>query len=272
MKMIQISLRVAPIVVVSLLVMFLECGENLYNLGNMPPREKFQLGKKYFSKGDYDNARIVFEQIARLNIVADYSDSTQYLLAESHFNMENYILAQSEYERLIKNLPSSSLLPKAKFMIAMSYYKLSPSEQLDQEYTVKAAETFEEFIRGFGSQSNQQLVKEANDKLSELNTKLAEKDLKTGIIYKKMGYYDAAIQYLNDSMNNYNEYGPVTVIPKALFESGECYVEMRKYPEAKEAYEALIDNFPQHYLNNKAREKLASLKTEIAKKDTSSFK
>ena len=254
------------------LLLFIACGENLYNLGNNTPREIFQIGKRYFFKGDYNEAQIVFEQVARLNIIAEYSDSVQFLLAESYFNVKKYVLAQSEYERLIKNLPRSQLLPKAKYMVGMCYFNLSPSEQLDQVYTNNAIKAFEEFLRAYRSQADEQLIQDAGNRLGELYEKLAEKDFKAGVLYKKMDDYFAAIQYLNDSMTKYNTYGPAPTIPKALFEKGECYIKLIQFPEAQDAFQALVDNFPQHVLVNRAREKLASLKTEIAKRDTVSLK
>jgi len=266
----KLLLRIAPVLLFCVAALVIMCGENIYNLSeDLTYREVFEMGKKYFLKRDYRRAKVLFDRVARLGIIADFSDSAQFLLAESNYNLRDYLIAENEYERV---LPGSMLRPKAMYMIGMCYYKLSFPTALDQKYTNEAIKAFENFYFSAYSQFDQQLSQDALNKLVELHGKLAEKDLNTGILYKKEGSYNSAIIYLDYAMFNYNQYGTVSIVPRALYEMGECYARLKQYSEAEEKYQALIDNFKQHPYAEKAREKLAKIKTEIAKTDTTLFK
>jgi len=252
------------------------CGGNLANLSNLQPNELFVLGKKYYYEdNNYENARILFDRISRLGIVTAYADSAQFLLAESQFMMENYIIAQSEYERLIRTRQRSLLVPISRYMVGMCYFNLSPKASLDQDYTIKAIDSFEQFVLNPGPGTDSQIIKNSNDRIIELYEKLAKKDYDSGVLYRKMRLYTAALEYLNYAMYNYTFMlsgrliQPLAIIPKAQYEKGECYIKLKQFKEAQESFQAVIDNFPQHYLVERAREKVSMIKLEIAAADTS---
>lgn len=274
--MMKLLFRKQLIVVVGLIVLLFYCGGNLDNLSELQPNEIFELGKKYYyNDNNYENSRELFDRISRLGIVTSYADSAQFLLAESYFKLENYIIAQSEYERLIRTRQRSSLVPISRYMVGMCYYNLSPQPALDQEYTMKAIESFRQFILNPGPGTDPQIIKNSTDRIVELYEKLAEKDYNSGVLYRKMSLFNAALEYLDDAMYNYSvmvsgvRIQPVAIIPKAQFEKGECYIKLKQFKEAREAFQAVIDNFPQHYLVNRAREKVSVIKLEIAAADTS---
>ena len=61
------------------------------------------------------------------------------------------------------------------------------------------------------------------------------------------------------------------LFPNALFEKGECYISMENFENARESFQAIVDNFPDNALVLKANERLVLLEAEIARADTSSF-
>ena len=274
--MMKLLFRKQLIVIAGLIVLlFYWCG-NLDNVSELQPNEIFELGKKYYyNDNNYENSRELFDRISRLGIVTSYADSAQFLLAESYFKLENYIIAQSEYERLIRTRQRSSLVPISRYMVGMCYYNLSPQPALDQEYTMKAIESFRQFILNPGPGTDPQIIRNSTDRIVELYEKLAEKDYDAGVLYRKMSLFNAALEYLDDAMYNYSvmvsgvRIQPVAIIPKAQFEKGECYIKLKQFKEAREAFQAVIDNFPQHYLVKRAREKVSMIKLEIAAADTS---
>ncbi len=270
--MIRSVKKIVLLLLMGLQFLLILCAENLYNLSYMiTPQEIFEKGKEYFFKEDYGSAQVVFQQLTRLNTVAEYSDSAQYLLGESYFFQRDYLLAQSEYDRLITNLPRSDLLIKAKFKSALCLYELSPKQKYDQGNSLKAIAAFEEFLTDPRSGSDEEILLETNSKLFELHEKLAAKDLRSAQLYKKMREFESAIFYLDDAMTEYNKYGFVSVIPDALFEKGECYISMENFENARESFQAIVDNFPDNALVLKANERLVLLEAEIARADTSTF-
>jgi len=272
----KLSFKKQLVVFLGLICLHFYCGSNLANLSDLQPNEIFELGKKYFYEDkDYENSRILFDRISRLGIVTSYADSAQFLLAESQFMMENYIIAQSEYERLIRIRQRSLLVPISRYMVGMCYYNLSPKASLDQDYTMKAIDSFQQFVINPGRGTDPQIITNSTDRIIELYEKLAEKDYNSGVLYRKMRLYSAALEYLDDAMYNYSYIlsnrmvPPLKIIPKAQFEKGECYIKLNQFKEAQESFQAVIDNFPQHYLVERAREKVSMIKLKIAAADTS---
>jgi len=247
-------------------VLLLTCGPNVYKMKDMPPREQFHIAKELFYKGDFANAQIVFDRIARLNIVSEFSDSAQYLLAESYYNQKSYILAESEYERLIKSLPGSPLVKDAQYKIGMCYYNLSPAPPLDQENTYKALRAFNQFLLYYPSDADYSGV--ILDNIAALNNKLADKQYYNGHLYYKMGNYTSAIIYFDTILRDYYN---APVASKALYEKSLCLKKLRKYNEARETLQIFIEQFPDDPLIARVNRQMAEIKNVIAKNDTVRF-
>ncbi len=268
MRMRTITLLLLPVS----MVLFWVCAENLFNLSQSnTPREIFEIGKRYFYQEEYGSSQIVFEQLTRLSVVAEYSDSAHYLLGEAHFFQKHYLLAQSEYDRMISNFPRSDLIADAKYKSALCFYEVSPNRKYDQDYTLKAIAAFEAFLADPRSQIDEEILIQTKERLFELHEKLAEKDLNSAQLYRRMREYNSAIYYLDDAMTDYNTYGHVSIIPDALFEKAECYIGLKEFSDAKEALQALVDNFADHSLIAKARERLTLIESESAEADTTMF-
>ncbi len=59
-------------------------------------------------------------------------------ISSAGYQRSEYIVAAYEFSKLIRNMPASEFVPKAQYMLADSYYQLSPNFNLDQVYTKKA--------------------------------------------------------------------------------------------------------------------------------------
>jgi outer membrane protein assembly factor BamD (BamD/ComL family) len=146
---------------------------------------------------------------------------------------------------------------------------MSQGPEHDQDNTIKAIQAFENFIFDPAAHFDEQLYNEVEKNLVSLYNRLAEKDLKNGLLYKKMGDYNAALKYFTDAVSTHNQYGYVSCIPQAFYEMGECHSKLKQYPEAKELYLTVVRNFSDDVYAEKAAGKLAKLKKmTTTKKDT----
>ena len=118
----------------------------------------------------------------------------------TYFKKEQYLLSAYEFSKVIKDFPASDFVQDAQFMLGESYFQLSPDFQLEQSYTKKAIEEFQAFIEFFPTHPK---VDEAEKKIAELYSKFAEKEYQNAVIYEKMEYYNAAIQYYENVKNTY---------------------------------------------------------------------
>jgi outer membrane protein assembly factor BamD len=135
-------------------------------------------------------------------------------------------------------MPASKLVPQAQFMLAESYYKLSPDYQLDQRYTNKSIEEFQAFIDFFPTD---QRIPEAEQKIKELNNKLAEKEFHTAEIYEKMEYYDAAIFYYGVVTDTYHD---SKYAPMAQFNKIRALVQIKENKTALKEIASFLQRYP----------------------------
>ncbi|MCP4723956.1 MAG: outer membrane protein assembly factor BamD [bacterium] len=261
--------RFLLLTVLNISVITYSCGENLYNLANSyTPREQFEIGKRHFAERDFNGAKIIFDRLSRYNIISDFTDSAQYLLAESYFNMHDYILAQSEYNRMVTNLPPGNPLFKvAMFKKAECYNELSPNPALDQAYTLGAIKAYNDFIEAYPVDTVWTPL--ARQRFIDLQDKLAKKDLDAGILYMKQSDFSSAQIYFDDVLSSFPQTPSAS---KSLFYKGECYIKDYDYEKAKAAFNNYLRLFPENEFAAKSRQRLAEIEIKIAKIDTTSFR
>ncbi|MFC1561442.1 outer membrane protein assembly factor BamD [candidate division KSB1 bacterium] len=249
----------------SLLLMFImvTCSPNVTALRNAPPEEQFAFGKQLFEREDYLNAQIMFDRLARLNIISEYADSTQYYLAESYYLTNEFILAQSEYMRLIQRMPGSPLARDSMFKIGLCFYNMSPRPTLDQEYTESAMRAFVQYLSTFPDDTEYR--DEVDRYILELRGKLAEKDFYNAEIYRKMGDYESAVIYYDVVLG---EYYDTEVAARALYRKAQALLELERFSDAQEALQIFLRNFPEHELIFEVNEKMLEIKADISKIDT----
>ena len=151
--------------------------------------ERYELGMKAFQKEDYLGAIDEFKVVSLQYQGSKVADSAQFYMAECRFLREEYILAAFEYDVLLRTMPSSVFVSRARFKRATCYYELSPKSTLDQNYTRKAIDEYQAFLEYHPTDT---LDTVAESRISELNTKLAKKDYENGMTYMHMEYYKAA--------------------------------------------------------------------------------
>ena len=226
---------------------------------NATLEERMEAGLKMFQRGKYFDAKTQFRIITLSHSGSLIADKAQFHLGECHFNMKEYILAASEYERLIKMYPSSDWVDNAKYKLGLSYYELSPKYALDQEYTLQAITHFQEFLEDYHSSD---LVPDVEKKLKEARNKLARKVFESAEIYRKMNYYKAANIYYNKVMEIYYD---TPYAAKALFWIGENNRKLEMYQDALIAFDQFLRKYPDHEWTERIRSKIEQTRHEYDK-------
>ncbi len=230
-------------------VLSLSCAQKKLR-ANASLDDRMAEGMRLFEKGNYFDAKTQFRIVTLSHSGSLIADKAQFYLAECHYNMKEYILSASEYERLIKVYPSSDYVDDAKYKLGMSYYKLSPKYALDQEYTKQSITHFQEFLEDYHTSD---LVPEVEKYLLEARHKLAEKVYASAEIYRKMSYYNSARIYYNKVME---EYYDTEFAPKSLFWIGDCNRRDDAFPEAFAAFDEFLQKYPDHEWVTRVRTKI----------------
>jgi len=176
--------------IIVLMVIVFGC-KAMTDTSGFSPSEHYEFAKSFYDDEDYLEAIAQFKNILVQYPGNEVTDDSQFYLGMSHYKRSEYILAAYEFSKLIKNIPASKFVPECQYMLAESYYGLSPDAVLDQSYTKKCIEEFQAFIEFFPLDKR---ISTAENKIKELNNKLAEKEFYNAIVYEKMEYYMAAIK------------------------------------------------------------------------------
>jgi outer membrane protein assembly factor BamD (BamD/ComL family) len=153
-------LLLLPLMIYTL--MLAGCGRVHYD-EHMTQEELWELAQNQFRNENYLNATEILSSFTLNYSGSPMIDSAQYLLAESHFALNEYILAESEYNRLLQNMAQSPLAPEAQLKIVLCNAYLSPPSGLDQKFTEKALASAQNYLEDYPSADfNLRLAPRAN--------------------------------------------------------------------------------------------------------------
>jgi outer membrane protein assembly factor BamD len=180
--------------------MIVSCSHSKVEVWDEDIQANFDKGIEFLNKKKYYRAQEEFNTILLRGRHTDLADDAQFYLGESYFLNKEYLLAISEYERLVRQMIYSPFVEKARYRICESYTELSPKYYHDQEYTVRAIDKLQEFIEDY---PNSEYVDDATQSIKKLRNKLARKVYESGILYIKMEEYNSAINYFEDLLETY---------------------------------------------------------------------
>jgi outer membrane protein assembly factor BamD len=229
------------------------CCSSSKEVESLSVEERFAMAMHKFKEGDYLDAIEDFKIVTVQFPGSAVADDAQFNIAECRYLRGEYILAGAEYDLLVRTMPSSPLVPKARYMKAMSGYNLSPKPDLDQKYTREAIDDFQTYIEYSPADT---LAKDAATKIAELINKLAKKEFENGKLYYRLEYYKAAIAYFDNVMERFHdsEYADDALLGKAL-----AMRDRRDYAGALDAIHLFLEKYPASDL----KKEIESLKLEV---------
>lgn len=244
----------------SIITLFFTGCSATVDTANMQPEERLNYAISLYDDESYEQAILELEAILIQYPGNSFIDKAQYYLGMTRFKRGEYIIAASEFSRLIRNMPASIHLPDAQFMLGECYYTLSPKYSLDQRYTKQSIQELQSFIDYFPTDPR---VTEAETKIGEMNTKLAEKEYNNAYIYEKLEYYNAAITYYDNVVNIYHD---TRFAPLASYKKIQLLIDKNRFSEALSEVESFLVKYPQdsNYsdvleLKEKVTQKLTSI-------------
>jgi outer membrane protein assembly factor BamD len=225
---------------------------------NFSAEEKLAYAIKLYEEEDYEAAVNEFQAIVLQYPGNPVVDDAQYHLGMTRFQRGEYLLSAYEFSKLVKNMPASEFVPQGQFMLAECYYQLSPHYSLDQNYTEKSIEEFQAFIDFFPTNEK---VAEAEQKINELNEKLARKAFENAMIYEKMEYYTAALIYYNNVLEVYHD---TPYAPTAMYNKIKILMDREQNKEALSEISKFIQRYPGDIRLQEIQELKASLENKLS--------
>lgn len=230
--------------------------------------QAFGKAKNLYDNGKFGDAVEAFETVIKIGRGTEYAKDAQFLLAESYFQDERYLLAASEYERFQTLYPNSPRREEVDFKNAYCYYKLSPRYKLSQQYTRTAIEKFRLFNSRY---PDSERVQESAEYITEMRSKLARKLYNAADLYMRTDSYEAAIIYYDLTIDRYPE---SEWAERALVDEINAYViyadnsvsskQRERYTKAVESYEKFLQLFPDSELRSRAENYVDEARTALA--------
>ena len=214
---------------------------------SMEGDQLWEAGLQAYEAEEWDGA---IEMLERLLVqFAGHPESPQARIhvARAYAGRGEFATAVAEYERFLQVYRNHSLAPEASLGICEAHASLAPHPQRDQEYTASAEEacgqTWLEF-RGLN-------VAETADSIRVvMRNRLAEAGFQEAEFYQRFDMHNSAIMVFEEVVNTYPE---TEWAPRGLLGIYRSYVDLGWVPEAEEASERLIANFPDSDSANELR-------------------
>lgn len=236
---------------------FWGCSSSLDTV-NFSADEKLAYAITLYEDEDYEEAVNEFQAIVLQYPGNPVVDDAQYYLGMTRFKRGEYILAAYEFSKLVKNMPASEFIPQGQYMLAECYYQLSPHFTLDQKYTKKAIEEFQAFIDFFPSNEK---IGEAEEKINELNEKLAHKAFENARIYEKLEYYTAALSYYDNVLDIYHDTPYASL---AMYNKIKLLIDRNRNQEALTEISKFIQRYPDNSRVGEMQELKSSLENKLS--------
>lgn len=242
--------------IIVLVVFFSSCSPYQKALKSEDIALKYELAESLYKKGDYARSERLFQQIVNSYIGKPQGERILYMYADGFYKRKRYLLAAAQYERFLSNYPKSEKAEEAAFLEGKCYFIDAPKYTLFQGDTYKAIDKIQDFIDHY---PNSEYLREANNMMLELLTKLQRKSFEIAKGYHKIRDYQAAIKTLDNFLiDNPGSIFKEEAMFLKLHSSYELAAnsvkskEKERFQTAKSLYESFVKTYPESSFKEKA--------------------
>lgn len=190
-------------------------------------KARYEFAEDLYKKGKYGRTVEKLEEILATCAGTGYLEQTQFLLAESYFNQEDWIEARGEYGSFIINFPGSAFVETAEFRKAISSFNMEYRVARDEANTTIAMKDFERYLSNHPDSPLRDSIDYYRGLLVE---RMAEKEFQTARLYLRMDKPQAAVIYFKEFLETYPTSKRHT---EALFMIAQAYNELDQFESAK---------------------------------------
>jgi outer membrane protein assembly factor BamD len=194
----------------------------------------------YFAKGQFLKAQTLYEQILTSFRGKAESEGMYINYAQTHFELGNFIMAAFYYESFTTNFASSPRVQDAAYKAAYCNFLLSPEPALDQQYTLKAIEGFEEYANRYPESDR---IPEINRNIDAMRKKLEQKAFKTCKLYYDMKIYTSANRSFKNLLLEFPETQRADEIKYLIIKSSYLMAKNSVLSKQEERYEEVIKDY-----------------------------
>ena len=228
-------------------------------------KDKLEKAEELFKKEKYGRVIDKLEEIMSYCAGTGYLEQTSFLLAESHFNQEQWIEARGEYGSFVMNFPGSPYAETAEFRKAIASFNMEFRVSRDDANTTVAMKDFERYL---SNHPDSPLRDSINYYYGLLVERLAEKEFQTARLYLRMDKPQAAVIYFKEFLETYKQ---SKRRKEALFLTSQAYTDLDQFESAREyldiaRQELKADDKDGQKMLEKTEEKIAKAEKSFEKR------
>jgi len=241
-------MKVRPITLLMLALIVTSCGEYeklLKSTDNELKREKVF---DYYDDGKYIKSIELLSQILPRFRATDQAEQLNWINAQAHFRIRDYMMAGQYYQEFADTYPGSNNAEEAAYLAALCEYYQSPRAELDQTNTRKAIESFTIFMQRYPTSTR---TDDCKARILDLQEKLVEKSYLSARLYYDLKEYRAATVSLANSLKEYpdTKYREELMFLKLdalyLFAANSIpEKKLERYQTTLDEYYSFIEEFP----------------------------
>ncbi|MBM3302029.1 MAG: outer membrane protein assembly factor BamD [Deltaproteobacteria bacterium] len=175
------------------------------DMGKAPGADElFKEAEARFNEKSYDKAIELYERLKSAHRDFDKIAEVYLRIADALYEKGENDKAVARYHQFMELFPAHKEIPRAKYNVAMSYFKQFRNVDLDNRIITGAAEAFKA-IRD--NPDAGEWAKKAGEKYDECQKRLAEKELNKAKTYVSMGRYASAKTAAKRVLDEYGKLG-----------------------------------------------------------------
>ena len=227
-------------------------------------RRDYDRAMDAYADGDCLTAEPLFQHVVREYGYSRYAALAELRVADCELSQQHYTEAIRRYRSFVRARPTHQHVDYANFQIAVCYYRQIPTdvfltpprEERDQNPTRSALRVVRRFLRDYTESIH---VEEARRVERDCLALLARHELYVAGFYLQRDRPLATVGRLEHMLAEYAGSG---LDPDALLLLGRTYLHMRERGQARQAFDDLIERFPDSVLVVQARRYLADMEAD----------
>ncbi len=224
-------------------------------------REAYENALQAFRNENCLDAAPAFSAIRRSYPYSRFAALSDLRVADCKFMQGDYAQAITAYRQFVRFRPSHSQVPYARFRIAEAHFEQIPSEWLlspptherDQSAVQDSLRQLRRFVLDFPDDDR---LSDARRMIQQCLNLLAQHELYAARFYLRRDAHPAVVTRLRTLLTTYDGSG---VEAEALNMLGETFLLMQDRVQAREAFEELLERFPESEYADDARGQLRGL-------------
>lgn len=194
--------RLRPAVAIALLAAGIAgCGASVLPQ-IMNDSSRVPLARQLLDKGDALMATEVLKSYSTSGAGNADIDQAVYLLGVAYLRQHEWVEAQTQFERVLREYPESDSASAASYRLGEALFGQSRPYDFDQEYTLKALAQWQTFVQSWPEHP---FVPEAEAEIAQCRTRLARKLWRNGDVYRKQELYEPAQFYFKAVVDEYSD-------------------------------------------------------------------